>query len=111
MFYCISTLLGNLMQNPPHTNLLSRPTFIEALFSVATATTCRGGRCLFPLITPLTLDIRHIMMSVNKEAANNIFGVFGMTRPGIEPGSLESLVNSINIWLMSRYSYTYTKLK
>ena len=64
-----------------------------APFSLATTMCCRG-RYSFSRIAPLILDPYLIMLSVNKAAPSNIFGVFGLTRPRIEFRSPGSLANT-----------------
>ena len=48
------------------------------------------------------------MLSVNKDGIQYHFGVFGMTRPGIEPRSPGSLTNTLTIMPMDGLDNTAT---
>ena len=78
--YEIKVKLATLVQGDPKTP-----------FSIATTLRCRIGRYFIPWIAPL------YSWSVPYNAELNIFWVFGMTRPGIEPRSPGLLANTLLI--------------
>ena len=65
---------------------------LKAPFSIAT-TPKFYGRVL--LLLPLICSLKYWVLS--KEASSTIFGVFGMTQPGIEPKSPKPLANTLTI--------------
>ena len=76
----------------------------KAPFSIATSPRCRGGCYSFPWIDPLYpwyVPFFYCWV-LSKKVSSTIFGVFGMTRPGIEPRSPGSLANTLPSRSMSR---------
>ena len=61
---------------------------LKAPFSIATTLRCKERGYSFPKIAPLYSWSLPYNAVLGKEASSTIFWVFGMTRPGIEPGSL-----------------------
>ena len=76
------------------------PTAVEsypkASFSIATTPRCDGELNSFPWITPLTLDLYLIMLSVKQINIKYHFWVFRITWPGIEPRPTEPLVTKFS---------------
>ena len=65
-------------------------------FSLAYTLRCRGGHYSFPWITPLTLELNLIMLSVKQGGIKYHFlRFFGMTQLGIEYQSPRPLVNTL----------------
>ena len=64
----------------------------------------------FPRLLHFTLDMYLILLSVSKEVSSTIFKVFGMTQPGIEPGSPGPFANTLPTWLMRVFGSPSTKV-
>ena len=76
----------------------------KAPFSVTTTPKCRGKCHTFPWITPLTLDLYLIMLSVKQGGIKYHFFIFNMTQPGIDLRSSGPLANSLTVMPMSLYA-------
>ena len=68
----------------------------KAPFSITTTPRCLGGVYFFPWIVPLYPYL--IILSVKQGSIKYHFGVFAMTRPGIETRSPGLLANILFIW-------------
>ena len=84
----------------------------KAPFSIATTPRCRGRVPLLSLYCS-TLPLIHTLYSwmLSKEVSSTIFKVFGMTWPGIEPGSPGPLANTLLSWPMAERSDTKSNVK
>ena len=86
----------------------------KAPFSIATTPRFTGGRYSIPKIAPL---YSWSLPYKCKDASSNIFWIFSMTRPGIEPRSREfilaiSLLHfCVNKSICSKYSKFYFKMR
>ena len=63
----------------------------KAPFLIATTLRCRGGHYSFPWIAPL---YPWYVPYIAEEVSSTIFRGFGMTRPGIEPKSQITILNT-----------------
>ena len=66
-------------------------------FSMATIQSIAEGATHFPELIHFTLDPYLIMLGVKQGGIKNLFCVFAVTKPGIEPRSLEPFVNTLTI--------------
>ena len=84
----------------------------KALFLIATTPRCRGERFSFPWIVPLySWSIPFNAECSARRHQVPFFWVFGMNRPGIEPGSPGPLANTLTIMPMSGLSCILFKIE